>query len=257
MGIFDFMDKMPSMNEITGGFGEWLAKMYSKTLPGTLVMHDVLIDGADGYTSQIDLVLIGNKGVYVVEVKSFADAKIYGDAKSLKWYYYNHGKKHEIYSPLKQNKKHVQYLKTFLKDFGEVPVFSVIAMICDDFKIGGENDENTVLCNSLPAMERGLYKIADNKPNVLDDTKKQAIFEYINNNQHIGRDARKEHKQNVIAYKESVEKMQRQKVCPYCNAELILRNGKNGKFYGCKNFPKCRYTMNCSDNGIKVFDGDF
>lgn len=30
--------------------------------------------------------------------------------------------------------------------------------------------------------------------------------------------------------------------CAYCGATLVLRKGKNGEFYGCSNFPKCRYT---------------
>lgn len=30
--------------------------------------------------------------------------------------------------------------------------------------------------------------------------------------------------------------------CPECETKLVLRNGKYGEFYGCKNFPKCRYT---------------
>lgn len=243
MGLFDFIKKIPTLNEISGGFGEWMAKTYSNTIPGALVLHDVLIDGADGYTSQIDLVLVGNRGIYVVEMKMFDDAKIYGDTKKSKWNYYKHGKKYEIYSPLKQNKKHVEYLKTFLKKFGEVPCFSIITMVCDDFKISGEKDNYTMICNSLPAMERAIYKVAEDKPIVFDDTKKQEIFDYIKNNQHIGKDVRTEHKQNVIAYKENLEEMKKQKICPYCKSELVLRNGKNGKFYGCKNFPKCRYTM--------------
>ena len=32
--------------------------------------------------------------------------------------------------------------------------------------------------------------------------------------------------------------------CAYCGAKLVLRNGKNGEFYGCSNFPKCKYTKN-------------
>ena len=242
MGLLDFL-KIPTLNEIGGGFGEWLAKTYSKAIPGALVLHDVLIDGADSYTSQIDLILVGNKGIYVVEVKTFPDAKIYGDTQKSKWYYYSHGAKYEIYSPLRQNKKHVEYLKTFLKDFGDVPIFSIVCMICDDFKVSGECPEGTGLCNSLPALERAIYKIAENRPEAFDDAKKQAIFDHIKNNQHIGKEARVEHKQNVIAYKASLEEMAKQKICPYCKDELILRNGKNGKFYGCKNYPKCRYTM--------------
>lgn len=117
MGILCFFDRIPTLNEISGSFGEWLAKVYLKTLPGALVLPDVLIDGTDGYTSQIDLVMIGTKGIYVVEVKMYDNAKVYGDTRRSKWNYYKHGKKYEIYSPLKQNQKHIEYLKDFLKDF--------------------------------------------------------------------------------------------------------------------------------------------
>ncbi len=30
--------------------------------------------------------------------------------------------------------------------------------------------------------------------------------------------------------------------CPECDNELVLRWGRHGKFIGCSNFPKCRYT---------------
>ncbi len=31
-------------------------------------------------------------------------------------------------------------------------------------------------------------------------------------------------------------------ICPRCNARMILRNGRRGKFYGCSRFPYCRGT---------------
>lgn len=30
--------------------------------------------------------------------------------------------------------------------------------------------------------------------------------------------------------------------CPLCGSELVKRHGKYGEFYGCSNFPDCRYT---------------
>ncbi len=30
--------------------------------------------------------------------------------------------------------------------------------------------------------------------------------------------------------------------CPKCGAGLVRRKGKNGDFYGCPNYPKCKYT---------------
>lgn len=32
--------------------------------------------------------------------------------------------------------------------------------------------------------------------------------------------------------------------CPRCGGALRLRKGKFGAFYGCENFPSCRYTQN-------------
>ena len=31
--------------------------------------------------------------------------------------------------------------------------------------------------------------------------------------------------------------------CPLCGNDLILKNGSRGEFYGCKSYPKCKYTQ--------------
>lgn len=31
--------------------------------------------------------------------------------------------------------------------------------------------------------------------------------------------------------------------CPWCKRELELIHGKYGDFYGCKNYPRCIYTV--------------
>lgn len=247
MGLFDFITKAPTDSEIKGDIGENLTRIAAKTLTNGLVLHDILINGNEGYTSQIDLIVIGSKGIYVFEVKSFGNARIYGDRKNSKWYYYKHGSKYEIYNPIKQNQKHIQYLKTFLKDFGDIPFYSVIALLCDDFQISGESDGRTVIFNKLIDTSRALVAVAKKSPEILDKAKKQAIFDYINSHQIIGKDARQEHKEKVKSYKNDLENMRKQKICPYCKTELVLRSGKNGQFYGCKNYPGCRYTQKLSD----------
>ena len=39
----------------------------------------------------------------------------------------------------------------------------------------------------------------------------------------------------------------RNHICPRCGGNLVLRNGKNGAFYGCSNYPKCKFTKNKSN----------
>lgn len=36
-------------------------------------------------------------------------------------------------------------------------------------------------------------------------------------------------------------------VCPECGSNLVKRNGKFGEFYGCSNYPKCKYTKKISN----------
>lgn len=30
--------------------------------------------------------------------------------------------------------------------------------------------------------------------------------------------------------------------CPHCQTLLVKRAGRYGEFYGCKNYPKCKFT---------------
>ena len=40
--------------------------------------------------------------------------------------------------------------------------------------------------------------------------------------------------------------------CPECGASMVLRNGKNGPFWGCSKYPKCKATADDKD-GKPVF----
>ena len=42
------------------------------------------------------------------------------------------------------------------------------------------------------------------------------------------------------------------KSCPSCGAEMKLRNGKNGQFWGCSGYPQCRKILNYNGNGLSA-----
>lgn len=247
MGMLDKLKDLPTANEIKGSFGEQFVKYYAKTVTDTLILNDILIDSEDGKTTQLDVLMIGNKGIYVTEVKFYEDANIYGDGNSSKWYYYRGGKKYEIYSPLKQNKNHIKHLKNMLKDFGDLQFFSILVVLCRDFKVQNINKDvnkpDTVICSGILSVKNAMELLAENYPVTLDAEKKQQIYNYIVENQHSGTEARKIHKQTVKEIKEHNKSLQNQNLCPYCKTPLVLRKGKYGSFYGCSNYPKCRYTQ--------------
>ena len=92
-------------------------------------------------------------------------------------------------------------------------------------------------------MKEGMRLIGADKPAVLDEAKRQEICRYIKDNQIKGWAERETHKQEVTEYRHTLEECSKQKLCPYCKAPLVLRKGKYGEFYGCINYPKCRYTQ--------------
>lgn len=51
-------------------------------------------------------------------------------------------------------------------------------------------------------------------------------------------------KNNVIPVAESL------RICPQCGGVLVDRDGKFGKFLGCANFPKCKYTASEKESGL-------
>ncbi len=45
-----------------------------------------------------------------------------------------------------------------------------------------------------------------------------------------------------IKWNVKIKKMKvRAHICPECGGQLIKRTGKSGEFYGCRNFPQCKY----------------
>lgn len=70
------------------------------------------------------------------------------------------------------------------------------------------------------------------------------IYITLNDSKITNEEVIKNHNYNVQKYVEYKENIAKGGKCPRCNGDLIERHGKNGPFYGCSNYPKCRYTKN-------------
>ena len=52
--------------------------------------------------------------------------------------------------------------------------------------------------------------------------------------------SKKEHIKNI----HKTQRLIKRGICPRCGGKLVLRNGKYSEFYGCSNYPKCRFKKN-------------
>lgn len=115
-------------------------------VPEDQIFRNVYIPYDKNKTSEIDLLVVSKKGIFVFECKNYC-GKIYGDAKYVKWIQYIGNEKHEFYSPLFQNKAHAKRLNDFLnKNEIEIPIIPLVSAISrGKWKIRNLHDDDYVL----------------------------------------------------------------------------------------------------------------
>ena len=84
-------------------------------------------------------------------------------------------------------------------------------------------------------LKNYLYQFNDGSNYTYDDMN-YIYNKLISNNKNISKE---EHISNI----ENTDYKINNDICPRCNGKLILRKGKYGEFYGCSNYPRCRFTI--------------
>ncbi len=223
-----------TLNITKGWIGE--KKVYLKSLfllkkEGRIISDLMLPKKEDlNVCSQIDHLIISEKGIFVIEVKNYS-GKIYGSDEQQNWTQsFNYGKKtYQFYSPVKQNLTHCNRVKEHLSK--QIDVYSVVIFLaCDIDSVKSEN------VYSFPSFKK-FYKSKETKYSKEDVEELYNYFLYYKENKVK---SSYEHVKTIKENRKTVEN----NICPYCNKKLILKNGKYGKFYACENYPKCRFTKN-------------
>lgn len=220
--------------KIKGWFGETAVAVILAGLDKDeyKVINDTLLKTEYG-SSQIDHIIVSIYGIFVIETKNYK-GWIYGNEYSDQWTKNMYGKKYMFRNPIKQNYGHVKALETILDlkedDFIPIVVFSV------DSELKVKTKKPVIYTVNL---NKEIRKYQDKKFT-------QEQVEYLSNKilklNINSRESRKEHISNIKT--EIVEKKSKidNGICPRCGGVLVERSGKYGKFFGCSNYPKCRYT---------------
>lgn len=111
-------------------YGEYLIYKYLKDFEnqGAKFLFNIYIPKKGNETTEIDVLMISSKGLFVFESKNYS-GWIFGSDNQKYWYQTlpsNRGKSHKekFYNPIFQNNTHVKYLKTFIEK--TIPIYSII-----------------------------------------------------------------------------------------------------------------------------------
>jgi len=108
-----------------GVYGEYLTFNILKGFGGNIITN-LYLPKVKGGITEVDLVLINSKGIFVIESKNYS-GRIYGSIDSKNWMQIlGNNKRNRFYSPVLQNRTHINSIKNILKDVNEKDIYSII-----------------------------------------------------------------------------------------------------------------------------------
>jgi hypothetical protein len=196
------------------------------------LLNDVMIKTNYG-TTQIDHIVISVYGIFVIETKNYK-GWITGGDNSEKWIKNMYGKKYPFRNPLKQNYAHIKSLEQLL-DLSEDKFISIVAFV-SSATIKVTTSKQVIYINQL-------RKVIESYNDILFSQEQIHEFEEkILSSNITSKESRKEHVQQIRTKVKLDNSKVLNGVCPKCGGHLINRNGKYGSFFGCSNYPKCKYS---------------
>ncbi len=184
-------------------------------------------------TTEVDVIVVGNSGVFVVELKHY-NGWIFGEADAETWTVsYVDGAKHQFQNPLRQNFRHVKALEA--RTGLPFEVFHSLVVFTGNCELKTPMPSNVVV--------GGYREFIENTKGVrLTDAEAQRVCQVVEELEAASTpDAINSH---VFALQ---ERFANPTICPKCGGRLVERRARSSSrdmppFLGCQSFPRCRYT---------------
>lgn len=236
--------------EIKGKQGEITVKSILCQLPEEYyVLNDVVLLTERG-TTQIDHIVVSPYGVFIIETKNYIGT-IYGDDNKQqwtqviatdvrywrKWYKtYTYITKNRFYNPVKQSLGHLYELKKNLPEYHRLNIVPIVVFTgsvdlsnvqSNNYVVHHTDLISTILCFQTICLSGQDVK------SLIDRLSEKNVRDIVDNKTHI---------QNININKIEYQRKIESGICPRCGGTLVQRSGKYGGFYGCSNYPSCKFT---------------
>jgi hypothetical protein len=232
-GLFFLAKLLPSQAEYRGKRGEQRIFSILKRLPDEYYSWNDIVIQRNGYSVQIDHVVVSPYGIFVIETKNYT-GWIYGNDTSDQWTKNMYGYRYHFGNPVKQNHSHVKALANLfcMSENSFIPI--VVFLHGADLHC---NTQSTVI---YAGQLLDVIYSYNQQVMTLDEVQRLAAI--LNAATIETEDTRKEHLNKVY---DSIGRKNYQiynGICPKCGGHLVEREGRYGYFLGCSNYPKCKFT---------------
>lgn len=216
-----------------GKYGEKIVSSILMSLPDEYYLFNDIIIQRDGYSVQIDHVLISVYGIFVIETKNYK-GWITGNESSEYWTKSVFGHKYQFLNPIIQNRSHVKALSRLFKI--DENYFIPIVVFIDSAVLNCYTRSHVIYDEDL------LDFICNYKKTIISFNDVQDYALILDAASLETSETRKEHMNKVYESIYNKQTLKSLGICPVCGGMLVERNGKYGPFIGCSNYPSCKYT---------------
>lgn len=223
-----------------GDVGEHAVASKLRWLPRDqyFVINDLVFTRGNGNTTQIDHVVVSPYGIFVIETKNIY-GYIHGSDNSKLWRSCWRNRDLAFDNPILQNKAHIMALSEKLK-LNDDRFISIIAFSTNANLQVSVDDTYVIYWSYVRKLIRRF------KSPIMTTEEAQEIYTFIKAINITDKKSRQEHAVRARINRNNYEVRSQEAVengrCPKCGGHLVLRNGKHGAFYGCSNYPNCKYT---------------
>ena len=236
--------RIPHVLKGSGHYGEYLTDfaLSNDNLPGRLKTYTNLLvprRGKSTKASEVDVLVLHEKGVFVCESKNYS-GWIFGSAESSQWTVTFPGnEKYRLFNPIFQNRAHVNALVEYLG----LPKYAFASYIvfserCELKKVP-ENTTEFRICQRQNLLSYMRYDLAQRRV-LFEPEQFDALAAKLDELKAASTDsARMEHVAEAAAAAHGTK-------CPSCGRELVERHRRSDghAFIGCSGWPSCHYTRN-------------
>lgn len=152
------------------------------------IIYNCYIPKTNGETTEIDIVAITEKGIWVIENKNYK-GWIFGDAYSKKWCQILNKDKYFFYNPIWQNKTHIKYLSNILNTIPENYFKSIIVFNKATIKKISFPDNNTYVLD----INQFCKFLNEPHPDLLSPEQINSIYERLLPYTNVSKEQKKKH----------------------------------------------------------------
>lgn len=190
-------------------------------------INNLIVLDHNGKSHQIDHIEIRENGIFCIETKSYIGL-IVGNENSNKWTQCLYtGEKYQFLNPIKQNQSHCYHLSKILGP--RYIINSLVVMV--------RNNADSINCPiviNLSDLKGYLYHFDNGVHFSIEE------MDWIYNTLLSASSGmtNRDHVENIRQTQRDLNN----NICPRCGGQLVLRQSKTGNmFYGCSNYPNCRF----------------